>query len=489
MGILTDLAAQRAALSPHSPALMDDGADQWLSFEQVNDRAARVATALLQAGIAPGDRVAVLAQNAAAFFILLFAAQKAGVIIAPLNWRQPVAELADVVDLVRPVAIFHDTGLAGAAGELAQAHQMRLFDLDGLADLAAGHDPCVPARIDDDAPWYLLFTSGTTGRPKAVIQTARMALANAMNVAMAVGLGPTARHLTFLPLFHTAGINLYTLPVFLFGGRSRVLAKFDEVRVLDLMRTGECTHFFGVPAIYQALSLIPGIGAQDLAGVGAFGCGGAPLAEDQMRFFAGLGAVIQGGFGMTETGPMGFLADRAAAQAKIGTVGRPQLLTEAKIAGGCASGELLLRGPTITPGYFNNPAATAQAFDPDGWLRSGDVARRDGDGDFFIIDRIKDMYISGGENVYPAEVERVLQSHDGILEAAVVGVPDAKWGEVGVAFLRANPGETLCTDGLAAWCRTQLAGYKVPVRFTVVDDFPRTASGKVRKPDLKAEAQ
>jgi fatty-acyl-CoA synthase len=245
-----------------------------------------------------------------------------------------------------------------------------------------------------------------------------------------------------------------------------------------------------VPAIYQTLSLMDGIDNVDWAAIRC-GCGGAPLPEPLIRFYADRGARVLNGFGMTETGPTVFLMDEAHSVSRIGSVGRPQMLVECRLDGVAdgaqGAGEIQLRGPGITPGYYMNDTATADAFTPDGWLKTGDVGRRDAEGFVFIVDRIKDMYISGGENVYPAEVERILVQHPSVLEAAVIGVPDTKWGEVGAAFLLPRPGEDLCAETLRAWCRERLAAYKVPVSFTTVEDFPRTAAGKIRKPDLRKE--
>ena len=488
MSLTTDFCAQRAALSPEAVAFVDDETGQRVTFAEVNDQAARLAAKWQAAGMPKGARLAVLCQNCIGFFVALFAAQKAGMILAPLNWRQPVAELDAVVASVAPAMILHDPEHAEPAAELAARHDMTVMDLWAIDAYCGDIAPLAQGPVDETAPWYLLFTSGTTGTPKAVIQTARMGLANAVNAAQATGLSTATTHLSFLPLFHTAGINLYTLPVYLFGGSTRILRKFDAGAVLRLMTAGACSHFFGVPAVYQALSLLPEIADADLSGLQGLGCGGAALPADQVRFFAERGAVIQAGFGMTETGPMGFLTDKDVALRKVGSVGRPQMLTEARVAGGGETGELQLRGPTITPGYFNNPAATEAAFTDDGWLRSGDVVRRDAEGDYFVVDRIKDMYISGAENVYPAEVERVLVAHETVLEAAVIGVPDARWGEVGVAFVLAQPGHVPDAGVLTDWCRARLAKYKIPVRFEMVDDFPRTASGKIRKPLLKERA-
>jgi fatty-acyl-CoA synthase len=341
----------------------------------------------------------------------------------------------------------------------------------------------------------MLYTSGTTGQPKAVIQTPGMAYANAINIGQATDLVSTDTTLNFLPLFHTAGINLYTLPVLMHGGCVRVLRKFEIEPVMAALGNGDCTAFFGVPAIYQAIGLHAGFATANLSRVRSWGCGGAPLPATLIRLFAERGIRVCNGMGMTETGPTVFLMDTAHAEAKIGSVGKPQILAEVRVvddegrelpAG--EAGELQIRGPGITPGYWNNEAATKAAFTADGWLKSGDVARRDADGYYYIVDRIKDMYISGGENVYPAEVEIVLYKFPGVLECAVLGVPDEKWGEAGRACVLPKPGESVDPEALRAFCRANLAAYKVPKYIDIVDDFPRTAAGKIQKHLLRQRA-
>jgi fatty-acyl-CoA synthase len=283
------------------------------------------------------------------------------------------------------------------------------------------------------------------------------------------------------------------MPAFIAGAASRVIAKFDAGVVLDLVAAGKLTIFFGVPAVYQAISLHPAFAATDFSRVRHWGCGGAPLPEALIRTFLARGVAICNGMGMTETGPTVFLVDPPNAARKIGSVGKPQLLAEVRIvdadgrdAAPGEQGELWFRGPAVTPGYFEDPEATRKAFAPGGWLRSGDVGRRDADGYYFIVDRIKDMYISGGENVYPAEVEIVLHAHPAVLEAAVLGVPDERWGEVGHAVIRLRPGMQVDAEALRAHARAHLAAYKVPKHVTIVDDFPRTAAGKVQKHLLRA---
>lgn len=487
MAIAPDLSARRAALSPDARAFTDHATGRAWTFAEVEDQANRLAAALAPLG--PGARVGLLCFNRAEAFVALFAAAKAGVILCPLNWRAPLLEMRAVAASVGLSALIHDTDHYGLSAALAP-------DLPRIAMRAAGgfalpEAPPIQAALDEDAPWYLLFTSGTTGAPKAVIQTPRMALAVAVNLAQAMGLTAQDRSVCYLPLFHTAGINLFTLPLFQWGGHSHILPRFDADRLLGLIGAGEVSQFFGVPAIWQAFAAHPGLDAAGLNRLRGLASGGAALPEDLVRRFADMGAVIRNGFGMTETGPTGFLADARAALERIGSVGKPQMLTEARLDGvpdgAPGQGELLMRGATITPGYYGNPQATAAAF-VDGWLRTGDVARRDADGYYWIVDRLKDMFVSGGENVWPAEVEQALQAHPAVAEAAVVGVADEKWGEAGVAFVILRPGEVAEPEALRQWCRDRLAAYKIPRELRLVADLPRTPSGKVRKAALKAHA-
>ncbi len=497
-----DMAAKRAELTPDRMAFVDRETGARLSFGEINALADALAHALVRLRIAPGDRVAVICLNRPEFFVLLFAVQKLGAILLPLNWRQPAAELSPIVSEAGVRLLFHDAAFEATARELAAAHGLPRIGLEHGCD--ADHDLAAllaeaPAtafgsgRIDAAAPWYLLATSGTTGTPKLVIQTARMAWANAINYSQAVDLTSADTSVNFLPLFHTAGINLLTLPLFLMGGCSTVLRKFDAGQMLDLFGEGAVSAILCVPAVYQALALHERFAATDFSAVRSLACGGAPIPAPLLRTYLDRGLPICNGMGMTETGPTVFLLDRAHAAEKIGSVGKAQMLAEVrlvdphgKIVEGAGTGELQIRGPCVTPGYFGNPQATAKAFTADGWLLTGDVARRDEDGYFVIVDRIKDMYISGGENVYPAEVERVLVTHEDVQEAVVVGIADARWGEVGAAFLIPRPGRTIDTAALVPWCRERLAAYKVPKSFHVVSDLPRTAAGKVQKHLLKA---
>jgi fatty-acyl-CoA synthase len=320
-----------------------------------------------------------------------------------------------------------------------------------------------------------------------VIQTFQMAQVNAFHIMQAFGVRAGDVTLNYLPLFHTAGIQLVTLPTLIAGGTVIILPAFDEARALALMPRLDV--FFAVPAVYQQMAVHPAFERADLSHVRAWGCGGAPLPDVLVERYAAKGVRVCNGYGMTETGPTAFVAAPEDALTKIGSVGKPQMLLEARIVDAQGrdvpvgeSGEIWMRGPGLTPGYWKRPEETAKAFTVDGWLRSGDIGRRDAEGCYYVAGRIKEMYISGGENVYPAEVENVLARHPAVLEAAIIGVPDEKWGEVGHAFVLLRPGAApIAAAEVIQFCRANLAGYKSPRYVSFVDDFPRTPAGKIRK--------
>lgn len=494
MRVLFDIAARRAELTPERTAFIDLETGRGVTCAQLNERAMRFAAWLQAGGIAAGDRVAILCLNDIAFFEILFACGKLGAILVPLNWRQPGPELIPVARDAAPKLLIHDAGHAAVSSELQAALDLPLLSFDAYEEAVTATPPATfDTAWPADRIWYMLYTSGTTGKPKAVIQTPGMAYANAINIGQAIDLTSTDTTLNFLPLFHTAGINLHTMPVLLHGGTVRLLKKFEIDPVMAALQSGDCTAFFGVPAIYQAISLHRDFVVADFSKVRSWGCGGAPLPASMIKQFAERGVRVCNGMGMTETGPTVFLMDADHVEAKIGSVGRPQILAEVRVVddegnplAANEAGELQIRGPGVTPGYWNNEAATKAAFTTDGWLKTGDVAKRDDDGYYYIVDRIKDMYISGGENVYPAEVEVVIYRFPGVLECAVLGVPDEKWGEVGYAYVLPRPGESVDPEALRAYCRQNLAAYKVPKYVEVVSDFPRTAAGKIQKHLLRS---
>jgi fatty-acyl-CoA synthase len=480
-----DLLAARAGVAPDALALVDTLSGREHHYPEADARAGRTAAHLRDGlGVGAGDRVALLAGNRTEIIELLVACGRIGSLLVPLNWRLPVAELSAITADCAPTVLICDGPHAATARQLDAGAVV----LDGAWESELSrHGPVTGhGLVEATQPWYLLYTSGTTGPPKGVIQTFGMALVNYLNIGTAVDLTSADVTLNALPMFHTGGINLYILPTLIAGGTAIVAHEFDPALVLRLLAT-RATAFFGVPTMYQLLAEHPDFGRTDLSRVRSWASGGAPFPVPLLTALAERGLVVRQGMGMTETGPTLFLIDEAHALSKAGSVGKPQPFSEVKLvdASGAETdeGELLVRGPGITPGYWQRPDATAAAFTVDGWLRSGDVARRDADGYYTIVDRIKDMFISGGENVYPAEVERVLVTHPAVADVAVVGVPDQRWGEVGKAVLVTR--QPVDPDEIRAFCRQHLATYKVPAHVELVAELPRNAAGKVLKGQLR----
>jgi fatty-acyl-CoA synthase len=486
-----DWIGHHADLSPDAIALIDDGRDLTLTYADLEDQSRRLAAWLAASGVGPGDRVAFLAGNTTDVFEALFACAKLSAILVPLNWRLAIPELEFIINDCRPLALIYEDTYATAAAALEVAAKLRLGDDYAAAKM--GSDPVTvgPVTASHDDPWAILYTSGTTGHPKGAICTHGMFFWNAINIGHAVGLTAESTNLNVLPTFHSGGLNLYTTPCLHLGARSINMREFDPARVLELLVSGEITHFFGVPAIYQFLAETPGWQEADLSRVHSWACGGAPMPVALLQRYSDRGVVIRQGMGLTETSPTVFLTDEAHAISKVGSVGKPALHTEIRVVdeqgidvGVDEIGELWVRGPNVTPGYWERPEATAESF-TDGWLHTGDAARIDADGYVFIVDRWKDMYISGGENVYPAEVEQVLFHHPNVLDVAIIGVPDARWGEVGMAVVVPRDPDELDAVELLAFCDDKLARYKIPKQVRIVEELPRNAAGKVLKRNLR----
>ncbi|HSM30476.1 MAG TPA: AMP-binding protein [Woeseiaceae bacterium] len=496
---IPDITAQRAMLKPDAVAFRDLARGTTLTYLELEKNVQSLAGFLHAGGVGEGDRIAVLCRNRVEFFELLFAAGKLGAVLVPLNWRMPAGELAPLVDDAAPKFLFFGEEDAAVAQALGNDGTERVgLDDDSGAGYAARRAAAEPfagrAFWGGNDTWYLIYTSGTTGKPKAVVQTPAMALANYVNIRQAMAISGEDTCLNYLPLFHTAGINLVTLPTLIEGGEILVIPGFDVDRVVRLLADGVLDTFFAVPAVYQQISLHPAFRTLDLGRVRNWGCGGAPMPDYLIQSYLERGARVCNGMGMTETGPTVFIMDTAMVDKKIGSVGKPQVLARVRLVGPDGDdveqgeeGELWFAGPGITPGYWGNPEATRDAFADGGWLKSGDIGRQDADGYYYIAGRIKEMFISGGENVYPAEVENVLAAHPDILEAAVVAVPDEKWGEVGRAYLLPQPGHEIPpASDITVYCRERLAAYKVPKEYVSVQEFPRTAAGKVQKHLLAA---
>ena len=338
-----------------------------------------------------------------------------------------------------------------------------------------------------------MYTSGTTGLPKGAIITHGMTFWNCVNLGGPAFISPSTVLLTVLPLFHTGGLNCYTNPVLHSGGTVLIMRAFDPGMALQLIgdAASGINQFFGVPSIYQFMAQHPAFATADFSRLVIGGVGGAPMPVPLLKVWEQRGVALQQGYGMTETSPAVLTLDKEDAVRKAGSSGKPVLHTEVRIVRPDGSdadvgelGELWVRGPNVTPGYWNRPDANASSF-TDGWLHTGDATRVDAEGFYYIVDRWKDMYISGGENVYPAEVENVLHQIPAIAEAAVIGIPSEQWGEVGMAIVAVRPGHTLAAEEIHAHCAANLARFKCPRLIEFVDALPRNATGKIHKPTLR----
>ncbi len=498
-----DLLSQRAALSAEREALFELETGRRLTYAELNRRANRAANFLSEGlGIGKGDRVAVLAHNCLAFVDLFYAAAKLGAVLTPLNWRLSVPELAYVLGDSRPAALCFGPELAETATELrAKIEVPRWVGLEGAriagsldyeaeTARAADGEPLRPG-LDAADPLCLIYTSGTTGRPKGAVIPHRQVVWNAISTAASWGLTPSDVSPVFTPLFHVGGLFVFLTPLHYLGARVVLARGASGGRDLELVERERCTVILGVPTLYQLWRDTEEYRRADFSSVRFFISGGAPCPSSLLGAWREEKAVVmRQGYGLTEVGPNCFSMTDAESVSKAGSIGRPSLFLEARLAAADGSevpvgsaGELCLRGPQVCAGYWNNSAATESVLQG-GWFRTGDMARLDEDGCYRIAGRQKEMIISGGENVYAAEVEAVFADHPAVAEAALIGQPDETWGEVGVMVVIQRPGQAAEAGDLLAFCRKRLARYKIPKRVVFADDFPRTALGKPQKQAL-----
>ncbi|MCH9674852.1 MAG: long-chain fatty acid--CoA ligase [Gammaproteobacteria bacterium] len=504
MTCAADWLFHHARFSPNRPALVDLASDRHFSYVELNERATRAALYFRARGVEEGDRVAVLCHNDSDVFEIQFACQKLGAVFLPLNWRLAVPELEFICNDATPKLMAYGIEFEREAHEVAKLSKIRHlaslangaesdYEVGLRAVTASAWQSLAPRMPDLDDVWTIMYTSGTTGRPKGAMITYKMAFFNAVHCMVETQVSSTSRNLTFLPTFHTGGLNVYANPVFHAGGCNYVLRTFDPAEFLRLLSDKEIglTHALGVPTNFLMMAQEPGFATADLSHLVCLGVGGAAAPVALLEDYANKGLRLQQAWGMTETGPLGLILSAERALDKVGSSGLPALYVELKVVDDAGNevaaevtGELMIKGPNVTPGYWNRPEANASSFTEDGWFHTGDAAKVDSDGYYYIVDRWKDMFISGGENVYPVEVENVIYQLDGILENAVVGVPHEKWGEVGRAYVVLKPGSNLSGAAIIEHCDSQLARFKVPKEVQFTDELPHNATGKVLKHQL-----
>lgn len=517
-----DYLGRRAVYSPERLAIVDTGKNpEWrLTYRQMNDRANRLANWLrTEAGVGRGDRVAIVARDGVEHLDLFFACGKLGAIHTAINWRLHWQELAEICTQTRPQVLVYSDDFRENVARLQDAlhaagQELRFVHLEGPGVPGSAHfesllerSPstlvtCEELEAEDIAA--LIFTGGTTGLAKAAQVSHRMIAWNTLNTVVH-DITHNDIYLNVFPMFHTGGLFVYTLPQVIFGGTTILVRQFDPALVLTLLEREQVTVFGGVPTMYQLMTQAPNWATADLSSLRFCTSGGAPLPVPLVeQYTREKGIRFKQGFGMTEFGPGIFALAPEDAIRKAGSIGRPNFFVDARIVddsnnflGPDQEGELVLKGPSYCSGYFNNPEASAAAVDERGFFHTGDIARYDKEGYFYIVDRKKDMFISGGENVYPAEIEKALYGHPAVHMCAVIGLPDPKWGEVGVACVVLKPGaavgeaaseatgEAAGEAALLEFLSARLAKFKVPRRIYFLPSLPISAAGKILKRELR----
>ena len=502
---LARFVVRRAAYAPDSTAIVYEGGD--LTSAQLEQRVGALSAALVQRGIEQSDRVAYLGFNSATFLVTLLASSRLGAVFVPINFRLAAPEVTDILKVSDARVIICEEGhreLVESISDTALSHYVLIDD-----------DPAVPAKLGADDRWELLsdvlntagtppepvgqdvddvsilmFTSGTTGKPKGVMLTAGNVWWNAVNVDMMVDTRRDDVTLAVAPLFHIGGLNSFTLRTLARGGTVVVRRGFDPGQTLRDLVELRVNSMFAVPAMWAALARVPGFFDADLEALRATIVAAAPVPRSLITDYADHGIFLQQAWGLTETAPFATYLPAELTISKLGSAGIPMPFTEVAILDASdqvtqlpagAAGEIVVRGSNVTPGYWNNPEATANAFDKDGWFHTGDIGHLDEDGCLFIVDRLKDMIISGGENVYPAEVESALADMAGVLDVAVVGAPHPSWGETVVAVVSVETGREVTLEQVREHTARTLARYKLPTVLRLVEVMPRNASGKLDK--------
>jgi fatty-acyl-CoA synthase len=488
---------RRAALTPERTALVYEGRSR--TYGEYNREINQVAHGLRALGVNQGDRVAYLDLNHPRFFVTMFAAAKLGAIFVPLNFRLTGPELSFIIRDAGVHTLVHDEMFAPVVDEIRAELPCQNYvcptPRDGVRawnDLSHDQRDSDPdTLVSPDGVAVIMYTSGTTGRPKGAMLTHANFLWNNINALLGYDTLMNDRTLVVAPLFHIGGLNVTPLAAFLKGATVVLERQFDPQRVLKLIPEQKITTMFGVPAMFLFMSQMPGFADTDLSTVRTFICGGAPVPEALIRLYGARGITFAQGYGLTETAPFASLVPVDRALDKIGSAGVPPFFTDVRCVDDRDDpvppgerGEVVVRGPNVMKGYWNRAEATAEVM-RNGWFHTGDVGVMDEEGYLYIVDRKKDMIISGGENIYPAEVEDCIYKHPDVGEVAVIGVPDERWGETVCAIVVPKQGTSPTEQDIIDFTQGKLARYKQPRQVVFTDVLPRNPAGKVLKFELR----
>lgn len=499
-----ELLTRRSRLTPDREALYDVPGGKRYSYAQLNERACRVANYLRdEMGIEKGDRVGIIAQNGVHYVDLMYGLAKIGAILVPFNWRVKSFELQYMSNDCDPKLLICGPQFAELVEKSREGMSFtRFVSLQGatvgtelsyetMLERGSSAEPARP-ELDGEDPLFILYTSGTTGKSKGAVIPHRQMLWNCINTVISWGLSESDVSPVFTPLYHAGALFIFLAPLFYCGGRIVLEAEFDPAATITHIEEEACTVVLGVPTLYKMWHDSPAFASADFSRVRFFVNGGSAIPVELMEAWrAEKGVVFRQGYGLTEAGVNCMSMTNEESTRYAGSVGKPIFHSEVRLldpegreVGVGEPGELCIKGPTTCLGYWNNPEATAKTI-VDGWLHTGDMASRNAEGFIYIIGRYKDMIKSGGENIYAAEVEATFRDHPGVVECALIGMPDPKWGEVGLMVVvpakGASPGEA----ELIAFCKERLANYKVPKRVVFAESLPYSSYGKVVKAELR----
>jgi fatty-acyl-CoA synthase len=498
--IRTNWLERWALYAPQRIAVKDDVTGKEYSYADMHRIVNRISRVLQSDfSISHGDRVAVLSMNSVEYLFLYFSVQQIGAILVPINYRLAPREIEYIMgDCSASLLVFQQEYLP-VLSQIADpvVPKRRLpFRSDAMISIASIIDdemmPDDPIDVTSafTDPCMILYTSGTTGKPKGALITNEMIFWNSINTTIRLNLTENDVSLTFAPFFHTGGWHVLTTPFLHRGARIVFLNAFDAERIVSLCDSEQVTVLFGVPTMMKMMSETALFPKTTFKSVRFAIVGGEPMPIPQIELWQKKGVPVRQGYGLTEVGPNCFSLPEEDAIRKKGSIGFPNFYIETRIVDDRGSdvgvnepGELLMKSPVVTPGYWNNDQATADAI-REGWFHTGDIVRKDEEGYYYVVDRKKDMFISGAENVYPAEIEHFLYTHPDIAEAAVIGIPDEKWGEVGKAYVVLKQGATTTVQDLQRYCSGKLAKFKIPKHFEIIRELPKGHSGKILKKAL-----
>lgn len=493
-----------AELEPDQPCIVSS--ETSLTKKEFNNRINKLSHALLAMGIRKGDRVAVLMGNSNVFLEILFAGAKIGAIVVPLNYRLAVHELTYIINNAMPSLLFYSPGFQSTvekARESISGVRLMVNELGNQGDdvsyeeWIASHadvEPATQSLVDLEDPLFIMYTSGTTGKPKGAVNTHGNVQWSAVNYRQMYQVDTNDVFACCAPFFHTGGLCSCATPALYSGAKLAIQRAFEPVGLLKMIEREKATVMLGIPTMYQFMRQTPDFESTDFSSVRYFKVGGSPCPLSLIKAYQKKGIQFTQGYGMTEASIISTLK-KEDCQTKIGSSGKSMFHVSIRVVDEKFKdvppntlGEILVKGPIVMAGYWNNDAANQDAF-VDGWLQTGDIGTFDEDGYLYIKDRKKDMYISGGENVYPAEIENVISSMPEVAEVGVVGIPDAKWGEAGLACVKKLQGVDLSMRKILDECGQKLAKYKIPKQVVFMDDLPKTSSGKIVKNELRKQYQ